>query len=263
MVLMANNSQPVAVVTGASSGIGAATASRLAKEGYHVVLAARRLQRLQGLASDIGGTPIQCDVTAADDVAALSDAVAGLGRPVHVLVNNAGGALGLDPVETSPVEDWQRMYESNVIGALRVTQALLPQLESSGRGTIVMLTSTAGHATYPGGGGYVAAKAAETRLTETLRIELNGRPVRVIEVAPGMVRTDEFSLVRFGDDAERAAKVYQGVEEPLVAEDVADCIAWCVTRPYHVNIDRLVVRPLAQASNTVVHRGPIRPHAAD
>jgi len=256
---MVNASQPVAVVTGASSGIGAATARRLAKEGYHMVLAARRLERLRSLASDIGGTPIRCDVTVAADVASLAAEVAALGRPVHVLVNNAGGALGLDLVESSPVEDWQRMYESNVIGSLRVTQALLPALESSERGTIVLLTSTAGHATYPGGGGYVAAKSAETRLAETLRLELNGRPVRVVEVAPGLVETDEFSLVRFGGDAERAAAVYQGVDAPLVAEDIADCVAWCVTRPYHVNIDRLVVRPLAQASNTVLHRGPVRP----
>ncbi len=267
---------PVAVVTGASSGIGAATARRLAAEGYHVVLAARRLERLTALASDIGGTPIRCDVTAAADVAALADAVAGLesssdvpgpgrdaswepARSLHVLVNNAGGALGLDPVESAPVEDWQRMYETNVIGALRVTQALLPALESSGRGTIVVMSSTAGHATYPGGGGYVAAKSAETALAVTLRRELVGRPVRVVEIAPGLVETEEFSLVRFGGDEARAAAVYQGVDAPLTADDVADCVAWCVTRPYHVNIDRLVVRPLAQADNTTLHRGPIAP----
>lgn len=250
---------PVAVVTGASSGIGAATARRLAKEGYHVVLAARRLERLTTLASELGGTPVRCDVTVAADVAGLAAAVAELGQPVHVLVNNAGGALGLDPVESAPVEDWQRMYETNVIGALRVTQALLPALEASGRGTMVLLTSTAGHATYPGGGGYVAAKSAEVALAETLRRELVGRPVRVIEIAPGLVATDEFALVRFGGDADRAAAVYQGVEAPLIADDIADCVAWCVTRPYHVNIDRLVVRPLAQADNTTLHRGPIAP----
>ncbi|MGH3658161.1 MAG: SDR family NAD(P)-dependent oxidoreductase [Micromonosporaceae bacterium] len=254
---MTSSSQPVAVVTGASSGIGAATAQRLAVEGFHVVLAARRLERLTPLASEIGGTPVRCDVTVADDVAALAETVDGLGRPVRVLVNNAGGALGLDPVESSPVADWQRMYESNVIGSLRVTQALLPALEASSAGTVVVLTSVAGHDTYPGGGGYVAAKSAQVGLVSTLRLELVGRPVRVVEVAPGMVRTGEFSLVRFDGDAERAAKVYEGVQAPLVAEDVADCIAWCVTRPHHVNIDRLVVRPLAQASNTVVHRGPI------
>ncbi|MGH3716974.1 MAG: SDR family NAD(P)-dependent oxidoreductase [Micromonosporaceae bacterium] len=256
---MASAQLPVAVVTGASSGIGAATARRLAKEGYHVVLAARRLSRLRALASDLGGTPIRCDVTVPDDVAALASAVAALGRPVHVLVNNAGGAYGLDPVESSPVEDWQRMYETNVIGALRVTQALLPALEASERGTIVLLTSTAGHATYPGGGGYVAAKSAEVALATTLRRELVGRPVRVVEVAPGLVETEEFSLVRFGGDASRAAAVYDDVVGPLVADDIADCIAWCVTRPYHVNIDRLVVRPLAQADNTTLHRGPIQP----
>jgi Short-chain alcohol dehydrogenase of unknown specificity len=183
---MASTSQPVAVVTGASSGIGAATARRLATEGFHVVLAARRLERLTSLASDIGGTPVRCDVTVPDDVASLAGVVAALGRPVHVLVNNAGGALGLDPVASSPVEDWQRMYESNVIGALRVSQALLPALEASGHGTVVVLTSTAGHDTYPGGAGYVAAKSAEVALAKTLRLELVGRPVRVIEVAPGM-----------------------------------------------------------------------------
>ena len=250
---------PIAVVTGASSGIGAATARRLAKEGFHVVLAARRLQRLAALASEIGGTPVQCDVTDASDVSALAATVADLGRPCHVLVNNAGGALGLDPVESGSIDDWQQMYDSNVIGTLRVTQALLPALESSRRGTIVMITSTAGHATYPGGGGYVAAKSAQARLSETLRWELAGRPVRVIEIAPGLVATEEFSLVRFGGDAARAEKVYDGVPEPLVADDIADCVAWCVSRPYHVNIDRLVVRPLAQANNTTLHRGPIEP----
>ncbi|HEX2419644.1 MAG TPA: SDR family NAD(P)-dependent oxidoreductase [Micromonosporaceae bacterium] len=249
---------PLAVVTGASSGIGAATARRLAGEGFHVVLAARRMERLTDLASSIGGTPVRCDVTDPEQVAELTMVVSGLGQPCQVLVNNAGGAFGLDPVASSSVADWQRMYEVNVIGALRVTQALLPALEASGRGTIVMLTSTAGHGTYPGGGGYVAAKSAETRLGETLRLELSGRPVRVVEVAPGLVATDEFSLVRFGGDAERAAAVYQGVEAPLTAEDIADCVVWCVTRPHHVNIDRLVVRPLAQASNTLLHRGPIQ-----
>lgn len=253
-------SSPAAVVTGASSGIGAATARRLAREGFHVVLAARRRSRLAELASEIGGTPVRCDVTDPDQVAELATVVSGLGRSCHVLVNNAGGALGLDPVESSRIEDWQRMYEVNVIGAVRVTQALLPALEASGHGTVVLLTSTAGHATYPGGGGYVAAKSAETRLAETLRVELVGRPVRVVEVAPGLVATEEFSLVRFGGDAERAAAVYQDVAAPLVADDIADCVAWCVTRPYHVNIDRLVVRPLAQASNTSLHRGPIRGH---
>jgi len=249
---------PVAVVTGASSGIGAATARRLAREGFHVVLAARRMDRLRDLASEIGGTPVRCDVTDSDQVAELARAVSDLRRPCRVLVNNAGGALGLDPVESAPVERWQRMFEMNVIGSLRVTQALLPALEASGQGTIVMLTSTAGHGTYPGGGGYVAAKSAETRLAETLRLELVGRPVRVVEVAPGLVATDEFSLVRFDGDADRAAAVYQGVEAPLVADDIADCVAWCVTRPHHVNIDSLVVRPLAQASHTSLHRGPIR-----
>ncbi len=259
---MTSTSQPVAVVTGASSGIGAATARRLATEGFHVVLAARRLERLHSLAAAIAGTPVRCDVTSDEDVRALAETVAALGRPCHVLVNNAGGALGLDPVESSPIDDWQRMYDSNVIGTLRVTQALLPALEYSRQGTIVMITSTAGHATYPRGGGYVAAKSAQARLTETLRWELVGRPVRVIEICPGLVATEEFSLVRFGGDATRAEQVYEGVAEPLVADDIADCVAWCVSRPHHVNIDRLVVRPLAQANNTTLHRGPISARSA-
>jgi NADP-dependent 3-hydroxy acid dehydrogenase YdfG len=169
-------------------------------------------------------------------------------------VNNAGGARGSDPVEAGPVDDWQWMYDVNVLGTLRVTRAVLPLLESSGAGTVVMVSSTAGFVVYEGGGGYAAAKHALTALTGTLRLELCGRPVRVIEIDPGMVRTDEFALVRFDGDAERAAAVYAGVPQPLVAEDVADCIAWCATRPQHVNVDRLVVRPLAQAAQHKVHR---------
>ncbi|HEX7744509.1 MAG TPA: SDR family oxidoreductase [Micromonosporaceae bacterium] len=250
---------PIAIITGASSGIGAAAARRLAADGFHVVAAARRTDRLVALVSDItatGGvaTPVACDVTSDDSVAQLAAAVADLPGPVTLLVNNAGGALGLDPVESGSAADWQWMYDVNVLGTLRVTQALLPTLEASGAGTIVVVSSTAGFTPYEGGGGYVAAKHAQTGLTGTLRLELCGRPIRVIEIDPGMVRTDEFSLVRFGGDAAQAAAVYAGVAEPLVAEDVADCIAWCATRPQHVNIDRLVVRPLAQAAQHKVHR---------
>lgn len=242
-----------AVVTGASSGIGAATVRRLRAEGWDVVAAARRADRLEALAAETGAVPVVADVTSDDDVARLAEAATARG-PVHALVNNAGGALGLDPVATGSLADWRTMYEVNVLGAVRATQALLPALRASGRGDVVLLTSTAGHATYPGGGGYVAAKHAERTIAETLRVELVGEPVRVIEIAPGMVATEEFSLVRFRGDAARAAATYAGVDAPLTADDVADAIAWCLTRPHHVNIDSMVIRPRAQASNTVVAR---------
>jgi NADP-dependent 3-hydroxy acid dehydrogenase YdfG len=250
-----------AVITGASSGIGAATARRLASEGFHVLAAARRADRLARLVEEVragGGsaTAVTCDVTSDRSVAALAAAVGG---QLTLLVNNAGGALGLDPVEAAPLEDWLWMYEVNVLGTVRVTKALLPALEASGAGTVVVISSTAGLGVYEGGGGYTAAKHAQTAVAGTLRLELCGRPVRVIEIDPGMVKTEEFGLVRFHGDAERAAAVYAGVAEPLVAEDIADCVAWCATRPQHVNIDRLVVRPLAQAAQHKVHRaGPAR-----
>lgn len=250
---------PIAIVTGASSGIGAATARRLATEGFHVVAAARRTDRLSALVggiTDAGGaaTAVACDVTSDDSVAQLAAAVSEVPGQPTLLVNNAGVARGLEPIESASVEDWRWMHEVNVLGTLRVTQALLPALEASGAGTVVVVSSTAGLAPYEGGGGYVAAKHAETALAGTLRLELCGRPVRVIEIDPGMVKTDEFSLVRFRGDAEQAAAVYAGVAEPLIADDVADCIAWCATRPQHVNVDRLVVRPLAQAAQHKVHR---------
>ena len=173
-----------------------------------------------------------------------------------MLVNNAGGARGLDPVEAGRVDDWQWMFDVNVLGSLRVTKALLPALEASGAGTVVMMSSTAGLIVYEGGAGYAAAKHAQTAMAETLRLELCGRPVRVIELDPGMVRTDEFGLVRFGGDQAKAVAAYAGVAQPLVAEDIADCVAWVATRPHHVNVDRLVVRPLAQAAQHKVHRVP-------
>jgi len=249
----------VAIVTGASSGIGAATARRLAADGFHVLAAARRTDRLTGLVTEItaaGGqaTAVTCDVTSDESVAGLAEAAARAPGPVTLLVNNAGGARGLDPVESGSVDDWQWMYDVNVLGTLRVTQALLPALEASGSGTIVVVSSTAGLTVYEGGGGYTAAKHAQTAIAGTLRLELCGRPLRVIEIDPGMVKTDEFGLVRFEGDADRAAAVYAGVPDPLVAEDVADCIAWCATRPEHVNVDRLVVRPRAQAAQHKVHR---------
>ena len=244
----------IAIVTGASSGIGAATARRLAKEGYHVVLAARRGDRLAALAADLDATAVTCDVTSDESVAALAAAVGRLDGRVTLLVNNAGGALGADYVEAGAVADWQWMYDVNVLGTLRVTQAFLPALVASGAGTVVVMSSTAGLIVYEGGGGYAAAKHAQTALAETLRLELSGRPVRVVEIDPGMVRTDEFALKRFDGDAARAAATYAGVAEPLVAEDIADCVAWAATRPHHVNIDRMVVRPLAQAAQHKVHR---------
>ncbi len=199
-------------------------------------------------------TAVTCDVTSERDVARLVNAVRAIGTPLTLLVNNAGGARGLDPIERANVEDWQWMYDVNVLGSLRVTKALLPDLERSGAGTVVVLSSTAGLIVYEGGGGYAAAKHAQTALAETLRLELCGRPIRIVEIDPGMVKTEEFGLVRFDGDAERAAAVYAGVAEPLLAEDIADCVAWVATRPHHVNIDRLVVRPLAQAAQHKVHR---------
>jgi NADP-dependent 3-hydroxy acid dehydrogenase YdfG len=245
----------IAVVTGASSGIGAATARRLAAEGFHVVAAARRADRLEKLVAEIGpdATAVTCDVTSDESVTALAAAVRELGAPVALLVNNAGGARGMDPVETGSVGDWQWMYDVNVLGTLRVTKALLPALEASGAGTVVTVGSTAAFTVYEGGAGYTAAKHAQNALVGTLRLELAGRPVRVIEIDPGMVRTEEFSLNRLGDPA-KADAIYAGVREPLVADDIADCIAWTATRPQHVNVDRLVVRPIAQAAQHKVAR---------
>ncbi|MGV9301847.1 SDR family NAD(P)-dependent oxidoreductase [Nonomuraea sp. NPDC003727] len=240
-----------AVVTGASSGIGEATARRLAAEGYEVVAGARRRDRLDKLAAEVGGiTPVTLDVTSQESV----DALAATLERCDVLVNNAGGALGMETVAEGLVEDWQRMYDTNVLGSLRVTKALLPKLIDSGDGVLVMLTSTAGLVSYEGGGGYAAAKHAQTAMVETLRLELVAQPVRVVEIAPGMVRSAGFAVTRFRGDAEAAAKVYEGVANPLTADDVADAIAWSVTRPPHFNVDRMVIRPRAQAAQHKVHR---------
>jgi NADP-dependent 3-hydroxy acid dehydrogenase YdfG len=249
--------QPVAVITGASSGIGAATAIRLATggHGFHAVLVARRAERLSHVAGEIrerGGSAV---VTALDvtDHLAVRQFADSLER-CDVLVNNAGGALGTETVDEADPADWRTMFEANVMGTLHMTQALLPALTASGNGTVVVLSSTAGFVAYEGGGGYAAAKHAQHAVAATLRLELCGQPVRVIEIAPGMVRTEEFALNRFRGDAERAAAVYAGVREPLTAEDVADTIAWAVTRPAHVNVDLLVLRPRAQAAQHKVHR---------
>jgi len=241
-----------AVVTGASSGIGAATVRRLRAEGWDVVAVARRADRLEALAAQTGAEVFAADLTCDDDVARLAAFIDSTGG-LTSLVNNAGGALGLDRVEQADVDGWRAMYETNVLGTLRVTQALLPALRASGRGDVLVVTSTAGIAPYEGGAGYTGVKHAERMLTTTLRLELIGEPVRVIDIAPGNVATEEFSLVRFAGDAERAAKVYEGYE-PLQAEDVADVIAFALTRPHHVNIDTLVVRPRAQVSNTQIGR---------
>lgn len=248
---MAAMEQRRAVVTGASSGIGAATARELAGLGFRVVCAARREDRIRSLADEIGGEAVVCDVTDAESVAGLARAA---GDVVHVLVNNAGGAFGVDPVESADPGDWGAMYDVNVLGLLRVTQALLPALRASGDGLVVNVGSTAGRAAYETGGGYVAAKHGVKAVTQTLRLELVGEPIRVSEIAPGMVHTEEFALVRHAGDAARADAVYAGVPDPLVAADIADAIGWIATRPAHVNVDELVIRPRAQAAHHKVHR---------
>ncbi|MEV4559353.1 SDR family oxidoreductase [Kitasatospora sp. NPDC049285] len=242
--------QKVAVVTGASSGIGAATARRLAADGFEVVLTARRTERIEQLAKEIGGRAHTLDVT---DRAAVDAFAAGVGR-VDVLVNNAGGALGADTVENGDPEDWRTMFEVNVLGVLHLTQALLPALRATGDGTVLIMSSTAALAAYEGGGGYVAAKHAVHSLAQTLRLELVGEPIRIIEIAPGMVQSEGFALTRFRGDQAKAAAVYAGVPDPLTSEDIADTVSWAVTRPAHVNIDLLVVRPRAQAANHKVYR---------
>lgn len=246
---------PTAVVTGASSGIGAATARTLAAAGFRVVCAARRADRLAEVVASIEAADgvaeaVECDVSSAADVAALAKAV---GERCDVLVNNAGGALGASPLDGTDLAQWEQMYVSNVLGAARVTQALLPSLRAA-EGTIIFVTSTAAEAPYEGGGGYCGVKAAERSMAGALRLELTGEPVRVCEVSPGMVHTEEFSLVRYGGDRAKADAVYDGVPDPLQATDVAECIAWVASRPSYVNIDRLVVRPRAQAANHKVHR---------
>ncbi|MFZ2260222.1 NADP-dependent 3-hydroxy acid dehydrogenase YdfG [Luteococcus japonicus] len=246
----ANSKRKIALVTGASSGIGAATARHLAGEGYHVICAARRIDRIQAVADEIGGRALACDVTDAEQVDTLAREV---GDRLDLLVNNAGGAVGLEPVSEADLEAWRTMFEVNVFGTARVTKALLPALEQA-EGTIVFVTSTAADGAYEGAAGYCGAKSAERAIVEACRLELFDRPVRVTEIAPGMVHTDEFSLTRFHGDQTKADKVYAGVDEPLVADDVADAITWMATRPRHVNIDRMTIRPRAQASQFKVHR---------
>jgi NADP-dependent 3-hydroxy acid dehydrogenase YdfG len=251
-----------AVVTGASSGIGAATVRRFRASGWDVLAVARRADRLEALAAETGVDTLVADITAADDVAALAARVDELGG-ADVLVNNAGGAFGSATVEESDVEDWRAMFEVNVIGTKRVIAALLPALRrraaETGGADVVTVTSTAGFVPYENGGGYNAAKAAEHALVGALRLELNGEPIRVVEIAPGMVHTEEFSVNRFGGDAAKAAAVYDGVESPLLADDVAEAIVHAVELPAHVNVDLLTVRPVAQSAQHKVARGPLTP----
>ncbi|TME73650.1 MAG: SDR family NAD(P)-dependent oxidoreductase [Chloroflexi bacterium] len=244
----------VAVVTGASSGIGEATARGLAGAGYRMVLGARREDRLMAVARELGGRGFALDVRDLTSIQGFARAIESEYGQVEVLVNNAGLAAGLQPLAEGSDDDWVQMMETNVIGLLRVTKALLPLLRRAPRAHIVNLGSVAGFEVYPGGVGYTASKHAVRAISKTLRLELVGEPIRVTEIAPGMVET-EFSLVRFKGDRERAAAVYQGMQ-PLTGADVADCIVWAVTRPPHVNIDELVVRPIAQATTRDVARKP-------
>jgi NADP-dependent 3-hydroxy acid dehydrogenase YdfG len=237
-----------ALVTGASSGIGAATVRSLAAAGFEVVAAARRLERCEEVAREVDGRAMRLDVTDPDSVAEVARAL----PDVSVLINNAGGALGLEPVAEANEENWRGMYETNVLGVMRMTKGLLPALERSGDGYIVVMGSVAGVEVYPGGAGYTAAKHAAHAVTRTLRLELLGKAIRVTEIAPGLVET-EFSLVRFGGDEERAAEVYEGTT-PLTAEDIADAIAYVVTRPPHVDIDYLSIMPRDQATARDLHR---------
>ena len=236
-------------MTGASSGIGEATVRSLAAAGFEVVAAARRVERCEEVAREVGGRAVRLDVADPDSVAELAESL----PEVSVLVNNAGGALGLEPVAEADEENWRQMYETNVMGVMRVTKALLPALERAGDGHIVVIGSVAGVEVYPGGAGYTAAKHAANAVTRTLRLELLGTPIRVSEVAPGMVET-EFSLTRFAGDEAKAAKVYEGTT-PLTAEDVADAIAYVVTRPPHVDVDYVSIKPTSQATARDVHRG--------
>ncbi|HTM86457.1 MAG TPA: SDR family oxidoreductase [Mycobacterium sp.] len=236
--------QRIAVVTGASSGIGAATARVLAAQGFRVIAVARRHDRITALADEIGGTAIATDVTDDAAVAALAERL----PRVDVLVNNAGGAKGLEPVADAELAHWRWMWETNVLGTLRVTRALLPKLVASGDGLIVTVTSIAAFEIYDGGAGYTSAKHAQSALHRTLRGELLGKPVRLTEIAPGMVETD-FSLVRFGGDRDRADAVYADLT-PLTATDIAEVIGFVASRPPHVDLDQIVIRPRDQASAT-------------
>ncbi|MCK2022135.1 SDR family oxidoreductase [Microbacterium sp. kSW2-24] len=255
-----------AVVTGASSGIGAATVRELRSRGWDVVGVARREDRLTTLVAETGASAIACDLT---DSAAVDALIAELeaSGPVHALVQVAGGARGTDRIEDASVEDWQWMFDANVLSTQRLVKGLLPLLRraaaADGHADTVFVTSTAAQTAYAGGAGYNAAKAAEAMLVRVLRQELNGEPIRVVEVAPGMVHTEEFTLNRLGGDSVAAEAVYAGVEAPLVAGDVADVIAYALDAPGHVNLDLVTMRPVAQSAQHLLARGPLRVRSAE
>jgi len=242
----------VAIVTGASSGIGAATARALAASGYDVIACARRMDRLSALATE--DSAITAHVLDITDQTSVDQLIADLkGRSISVLINCAGGAFDAASVIDSDPAIWSKTYDLNVVGTVRMVKAFAPLMQAHGNGHIVIISSTAGHVAYENGGSYVAAKHAETSLARTLRLELNGLPIRITEIAPGMVKTEEFAQIRFGD-ADKAAKVYEGVASPLTAEDVAEAIRWSVCLPEHFNIDSMVIRPVAQAANHKIYR---------
>ncbi|WP_341934889.1 SDR family oxidoreductase [Microbacterium sp. LWO14-1.2] len=255
-----------AVVTGASSGIGEATVRALRARGWDVVGVARREDRLATLVAETGASAIACDLTDADAVAALVEELDATG-PVHALVQVAGGARGTDRVEDGSIADWQWMFDANVLSSQRLVAGLLPLLRRAaavdGHADTLFVTSTAAQVAYPGGAGYNAAKAAESMLVHALRLELNGEPIRVSEVAPGLVHTEEFTLNRLGGDKAAAEAVYSGVEQPLLAEDVADVIAYALDAPGHVNLDLVTMRPVAQSANHLLARGPLRVRMVD
>lgn len=255
-----------AVVTGASSGIGEATVRALRSRGWDVVGVARREERLATLVAETGASAIACDLTNEAAVAALVEELDATG-PVHALVQVAGGARGTDRVENGSIADWQWMFDANVLATQRLVAGLLPLLRraaaADGHADTLFVTSTAAQVAYPGGAGYNAAKAAESMLVHALRLELNGEPIRVAEVAPGLVHTEEFTLNRLGGDKAAAEAVYSGVEAPLLAEDVADVIAYALEAPGHVNLDLITMRPVAQSANHLLARGPLRVRAVE
>lgn len=255
-----------AVVTGASSGIGEATVRALRARGWDVVGVARREERLAALVAETGASAVACDLTNEAAVAALVEELDATG-PVHALVQVAGGARGTDRVEDGSIADWQWMYDANVLATQRLVAGLLPLLRraaaADGHADTLFVTSTAAQVAYPGGAGYNAAKAAEAMLVHALRLELNGEPIRVAEIAPGLVHTEEFTLNRLGGDKAAAEAVYSGVDAPLLAEDVADVIAYALDAPGHVNLDLVTMRPVAQSANHLLARGPLRVRAVE
>lgn len=255
MTLQNAQTPRIALVTGASTGIGEATARRLSAEGWKVYAVARRADRLEALAQETGVVPLTADISEDADVARLVETVTADGG-IDTLINVAGGARGADRVADADIDDWEWMYRVNVLGTLKLTKAFLPLLRAHGRGTVLNVTSTAGHVAYEGGAGYNAAKFGQAALNDALRLEEAEHNIRVIEIAPGLVQTEEFALRRLGD-AEAAAKVYAGVEEPLVAEDVADVITYAVQAPHHVNLAHVTIRPVAQPAAHKLLRGPL------